>query len=155
MASIDIDIKGVDKLLRKLNNISSTDKVIETMNNAVLLVEGQAKALVPVNTDNLRGSIHPKVIHAGNIVIGKVFTNVNYAPYVEFGTGIKGKGTYPSKDVDLEYRDTPWVYTPDGGDTYYRTEGQVAQPYMYPALKQNEKKIKSMFKEIISKSIKS
>jgi len=147
-------IKGLDSLIHKLNNISQMDQVKETMNKAVLLVHGQAKALAPVDTGNLAGSIHPKVISLGKVVIGKVYTNVSYAPYVEFGTGSKGSGTYPYKDVKLTYRNSPWVYTPDGGETFYYTEGQVAQPYMYPAYKQNEKKIKSMFKGAVHTQLK-
>lgn len=152
MASITI--KGIDSLIHKLNNISKTEQVKETMNTAVLLVHGQAKTLAPVDKGNLKGSIHPKVITQGKTIIGKVYTNLSYAPFVEFGTGIKGNGTYPNKDIALSYRSTPWVYTPDGGETFYHTEGQVAQPYMYPALKRNEKKIKAMFKEALHTDIK-
>ena len=152
MASITI--KGIDSLIHKLNNISQTEQVKETMNTATFLVHGQAKALAPVDKGNLAGSIHPKVITEGKTIIGKVYTNLSYAPFVEFGTGIKGSGTYPNKDIKLAYRDTPWVYTPDGGDTFYYTEGQVAQPFMYPAIKRNEKKIKAMFKEALHTDLK-
>ena len=152
MASITI--KGIDSLIHKLNNISKTEQVKETMNTAVLLVHGQAKALAPVDTGNLAGSIHPKVITQGKTIIGKVYTNLSYAPFVEFGTGIKGNGTYPNKDISLSYRSTPWVYTPNDGEDFYYTEGQVAQPYMYPALKRNEKKIKAMFKEALHTDLK-
>jgi HK97 gp10 family phage protein len=151
---VSITIKGIDSLIHKLNNISKTEQVKETMNTAVLLVHGQAKTLAPVDKGNLKGSIHPKVITQGKTIIGKVYTNLSYAPFVEFGTGIKGNGTYPNKDIALSYRSTPWVYTPDGGETFYHTEGQVAQPYMYPALKRNEKKIKAMFKEALHTDIK-
>ena len=144
----------MSSLMKKLTNISQMEQVKETMNKATLLVHGQAKALAPVDTGNLAGSIHPKVITNGNEIIGKVFTNLSYAPFVEFGTGSKGNGTYPNKKLALAYRSTPWVYTPDGGDTFYSTEGQVAQPYMYPAIKRNEKKIKEMFKEAIRTEIK-
>ena len=152
MASITI--KGIDSLIKKLSNISQTEQVKETMNTAVLLVHGQAKALAPVDTGNLAGSIHPKVITQGKTIIGKVYTNLSYAPFVEFGTGIKGNGTYPNKDISLSYRSTPWVYTPNDGEDFYYTEGQVAQPYMYPALKRNEKKIKAMFKEALHTDLK-
>ena len=152
MASITI--KGIYSLIHKLNNISKTEQVKETMNTAVLLVHGQAKALAPVDTGNLAGSIHPKVITQGKTIIGKVYTNLSYAPFVEFGTGSKGNGTYPNKKIKLSYRSTPWVYTPDGGETFYRTEGQVAQPYMYPAIKRNEKKIKNMFKVALHTDLK-
>lgn len=152
MASITI--KGIESLTRKLNNISKTEKVKETMNNAVLLVHGQAKILAPVDKGGLAGSIRPKVITEGKKIIGKVYTNLSYAPFVEFGTGIKGSGTYPNKNVTLTYRSTPWVYTPDDGETFYYTEGQVAQPYMYPAIKRNERKIKAMFKEALHTDLK-
>lgn len=152
MASIKV--LGVDSLKHKLNNISQTELVKQTMNKAVLLVQGQAKSLAPVNTGNLRGSIHPKVINDGRKIVGKVYTNLSYAPFVEFGTGIKGSGTYPNSKVSLSYRGTPWVYTPDGGETFYRTEGHVAQPFMYPAIKQNEKKIKKMFKTALHTDLK-
>lgn len=152
MASITI--KGIDSLIHKLNKISNTEQVKATMDKAVLLVHAHAKALAPVDTGALAGSIHPKTIVGRKEIIGKVYTNLNYAPFVEFGTGIKGNGTYPNKDVKLSYRNTPWVYTPDGGDTFYRTEGQVAQPFMYPAIKRNEKKIKAMFKEALHTDIK-
>lgn len=147
-------IKNVDRLLKRLTNIANTD-VKDTMVKATLLVHAQAKTLAPADTDNLRGSIHQEVKQKAKSVEGRVFTNVQYAPYVEFGTGSKGNGTYPysPKGLNLTYRNTPWVYTPDGGETFYRTNGQVAQPFMYPALKQNEKTIKQLFKDEVKAKI--
>ena len=157
MASITI--KGIDVLTQKFNNISNTKNVEEAINKATLLVHAHAKALAPVDTGNLAGSIHPKVIKQGRTIKGKVYTNLSYAPYVEFGTGSKGNGTYPyagEVDVKLSYTSKEsWVYTPDGGETFYRTSGQVAQPYMYPALKKNEKKIKKMISEALHNDCKS
>lgn len=141
-------IKGLDKLKAKLNNISDSN-LKDVMNDAVLLVHAQAKALAPVDTGNLAGSIHPKVINNGESIIGKVYTNLIYAPFVEFGTGIKGNGSYPNENISLSYRNTGWVYTPDGGSSFYYTEGQIAQPFMYPAIKQNEKQIEKMFRDAI------
>lgn len=147
-------IKNVDRLLKRLNNIANTD-VKDTMVKATNLVHAQAKLNAPADTGNLRGSIHQEVKVRGQEVVGRVFTNVNYASYVEFGTGSKGSGTYPYKvkGLNLSYRNTPWVYTPDGGETFYRTEGQVAQPYMYPAFKKNEKRIREMFKTEVKAKI--
>ena len=149
-----IEILNINRLIKKLDKIANAD-LTEVMNKAVTLVHGQAKALAPADTGTLRASIHMKVKSEKKKVIGRVYTSLNYAPYVEFGTGVKGNGTYPykTKDISLTYRSTPWVYTPDGGETFYRTEGQVAQPYMYPALKRNEKKIQAMFKEAVKEQI--
>lgn len=148
-----ITIKGIEVVTTKLTKIANAKGVEEAINKATELVQGQAKALVPVNTGNLRGSIHPKVIKQGQTIKGKVYTNVSYAPYVEFGTGSTGNGSYPYSgevDVKLSYSSKEsWVYTPDGGETFYRTSGQVAQPYMYPALKRNEKLIKQMISNAI------
>lgn len=150
-----ITIKGIETLTAKLNNLGDVQRVVSTMNQATLLVQGKAKALAPVDTGNLRGSIHPKVERQGSKVLGKVYTNLSYAPYVEFGTGSKGNGSYPyanEANVSLKYSSKDnWVYTPDGGETFYRTSGQIAQPYMYPALKQSEKQIKEMFRDTVRK----
>lgn len=146
---------NADSLLKRLNNIAEMD-LKDKMVQATKLVHAQAKALAPVDTGNLAGSIRMEVKKSGKNLIGKVYTNVQYAPYVEFGTGSTGQGTYPYKvkNLKLSYRDTPWVYTPDGGETYYRTNGQEAQPYMYPAIKQNEKNIKKLFKQGVGNVVK-
>lgn len=142
-----VTIKNIDRVISRLNKIAEMD-LKDKMVQATKVVHAQAKALAPVDTGNLAGSIRMEVKKNGGNMEGRVFTNVQYAPYVEFGTGSKGSGTYPYdiKGLSLSYRDTPWVFTPDGGETFYRTKGQVAQPYMYPALKQNEKYIKNLFK---------
>lgn len=74
---------SIDKLILKLENLSD-DAVTEALNKACLLVLNSAKEKVPVNTGNLRNSITYEV--EGNE--GIVGTNVEYAPYVEFGTGL-------------------------------------------------------------------
>lgn len=152
MASVTI--KNADRLLKRLNNIANTD-VYDTMVKATNMVHGQAKQLAPADTGNLRGSIHQEVKKKSNTVEGRVFTNVEYAPYVEFGTGSKGDGTYPYnvEGLNLTYRSTPWVYHDEKEDKFIYTTGQVAQPYMYPALKMNEKYIKSLFKTEVKAKI--
>lgn len=148
-------IKNLDRLLSRLNNIANME-LKDKMVQATKVVHAQAKALAPVDTGNLAGSIHMEVKEKNKNMEGRVFTNVQYAPYVEFGTGSNGNGTYPYdiKGLNLSYRDTPWVYTPNGGENFYRTNGQKAQPYMYPALKQNEKYIKQLFKEGVHTKLK-
>ena len=150
-----VTIKNADRLLQRLNNIADMD-LTDKMNKATTMVHAQAKTLAPVDTGDLAGSIHMSVDKVGQTIQGKVYTNKEHAPYVEFGTGSNGNGTYPYKveGLNLTYRDTPWVYTPDGGDTFYRTNGQPAQPYMYPALKENEKYIKELLKSGVKNELK-
>ena len=126
------------------------------MNEATKLVHGQAKELAPVDTGDLAGSIHMQVKASGDELQGRVYTNKEYAAYVEFGTGIKGNGTYPYKveGLNLSYTDKGWAYFDEEKDEWIYTTGQVAQPYMYPALKDNEKAIRKMFKDGVHTRIK-
>jgi HK97 gp10 family phage protein len=166
MASITI--KGVNSLTQKLNNIAKME-LKDTMNKATALVQSQAKELAPTGDSGgagLKGSIKMKVRETKDGYEGRVFTNKEYAMYVEFGTGIKGDGTYPHdiKGLTLTYKSKPWYIPADEIDPktaekyhfrlvhgkdmdFYICYGQEAQPYMYPALKNNEKVIKAMFKE--------
>ena len=150
-----VSIKGVDSLTKRFNNIANME-LKTAMNKATQLVHGQAKALAPADTGQLRGSIHMQVKDTGKELQGRVYTNVEYAAYVEFGTGVKGNGTYPYqvKGLSLTYKDKGWAYfDEDKGEMIY-TKGQKAQPYMYPALKQNEKTIKAILKQGVHTKLK-
>ena len=89
---------------------------------------------------------------------------------MEFGTGPKGQANHEgiSPDVAVSYSQSPWwihesqvgretaerygwpcIDTPDG--RFYRCSGQAAQPYMYPALKNNEQEIERIFEEAVKK----
>ena len=126
------------------------------VNKATALVQGQAKALCPADTGLLRESIHMQVKATEKEIQGRVYTNVEYAPYVEFGTGVTGNGTYPYEveGLTLEYKDKGWAYYDEDKDEWIYTKGQVAQPYMYPALKNNEKTIKAILKQGVKTKLK-
>jgi len=51
-----------------------------------IIVEGQAVTLVPVDTGLLRKSINHRVIDRKGYPVGQIGTNVEYAPFQEFGT---------------------------------------------------------------------
>ena len=82
--------------------------------------ESIAAGLCPVDTGNLRNSITHTVKKGEKAAY--IGTNVEYAPYVELGTGAHYTGG----------RDTPWTYRDDEGG-FHRTGGQKAQPYLRPA----------------------
>lgn len=144
-------IKGADRLKQRFNNMANME-LTETIKKATQLVHGQAKALAPADTGLLRESIHMQVKN----LEGRVYTNLEYAPYVEFGTGITGNGTYPYKvkGLNLVYRDKGWAYYDEDKDEWIYTKGQKAQPYMYRALKENEKTIKQIFKSGVKTKLK-
>ena len=150
-----VTIKGVDRLTQRFNKIANME-LRDTMNEATKLVHGQAKALAPVDTGQLAGSIHMQVKATGEELQGRVYTNAEHAAYVEFGTGIKGNGTYPYEveGLSLEYRDKGWAYYDEDKGEWIYTKGQEAQPYMYPALKNHEKTIKKMFRDGVKTKLK-
>lgn len=169
----NVSIKNVDRLTQRFNKIANME-LRAAMNKATQLVHGQAKDLATSNNGPLRESIHMQVKDTGKELQGRVYTNCEYAPYVEFGTGIKGNGTYPYQidGLNLEYESSPWFIPVEkiadddaakykfqrvhgkGGQDYYICYGQKAQPYMYPALKNHEKTIKAILKQAVLTKLK-
>lgn len=148
-------IKGVDRLTQRFNNVANME-LKDAMNKATQLVHGQAKALAPADTGLLRESIHMQVKEKGDGLEGRVYTNVEYAPYVEFGTGVTGNGTYPYKvkGLTLVYKNKGWAYYDEDKGEWIYTKGQIAQPYMYPALNMHKKTIKRIFKNGVKTKLK-
>lgn len=108
--------------------------VEKALDRAGLIVENEAKMRCPVGkTGLLRNSIVHEVRREGMDQCCIVGTNVEYAPYVEFGTGIHA--------ANGDGRQTPWVYRTADGEFYW-TEGQEPQPYLYPALEENTEQVK-------------
>lgn len=110
---------------------------IQWLFQACILVEGQAVALAKVQTARLRNSID-YIVDEGEL-IGYVGTNVEYAIYVEMGTGEfaeNGNG-----------RKGGWVYKDPSGEWFF-TWGQEPQPYLRPAFRQKKAEIEALSKEI-------
>lgn len=61
----------------------------QTIKKIALFVESEAKLRVPVRTGNLRRSITHEVENGENVSKAYIGTNVEYAPYVEFGVASK------------------------------------------------------------------
>jgi HK97 gp10 family phage protein len=58
--------------------------VVPVVNRAALDTQREAKTLAPVDTGRLRASIRPRFYSQG--LAADVYTDVEYAPFVEFGT---------------------------------------------------------------------
>ncbi len=152
---IKVKINGITRLNKKIDKLMSSD-IKKAVTDATGVVETAAKMLTPVLTGELRRSIHMDVKDKEMTVTGKVFTTNEYAAYVEFGTGRKGKGTYPYEleGIQLEYADYNWTFPdPKKEDERIWTSGQVAQPYMYPALSRNKNKIRAIIHQSIKNKI--
>lgn len=144
-------IKGLKEFVVKLDGIQDRLDSSQPLREACLLVETTAKQNCPVGNGDLRNSITSQVFDN----VGVVGTNLHYAPYVEYGTGKFAR--------DGDGRQTPWWYydeepheqmrrdsngnlVPTGKMTnFWYTEGQMPQPFLEPALINNEQMITRIF----------
>lgn len=138
---IEIEIEGLTELRAGLENVEDliTEGILEGVGRALMSIEDDAKMLCPVDTGALRESIHSDWTQKDGGAEGYAGTNYETAPYIEFGTGPKGRdtpvrGKYPGP---IKYRITKWRGKIPGVGWRY-ISGQPAQPFLYPALRQNE-----------------
>ena len=115
-------------------------KIQEALTKCALLVEADAKLNCPVDTGSLRSSITHNVYKD----YAEVGTNYEYAPYVEFGTGLFAVNNYGRK--------TPWTYQDDKGE-WHTTTGQKPQPFLHPALEKNRNTIKQILAKAVTEAI--
>lgn len=108
------------------------DAVAAALERVGSAAEGFAADLAPVDSGRLRNSITHKV-DDNSVTVG---SPLEYAAYVEFGTGKYASGG----------RNTPWVYKDDKGNWHY-THGQRAQPFLKPALQNNIKTYQAIIKD--------
>lgn len=136
----DIRIEGIEELFEELDGLVDTQKLMGAVGKACALVERSAKQKAPKGTGELRRSITSKVENTGAGVVGTVFTPLEYAPYVEFGTGLFAENG--------GRKDVPWCYQDDEGE-WHSTSGMHPRPYLRPALNENREQIKRMLGEAI------
>lgn len=163
---------GWNRLIEKLSVLPTwTQKSIEkvAMGTATKKVQGTAKRKASAYHGDLRKSIKTKVNLQSDSIVGIVYSNSDHAAYVEFGTGPEGASNHAgiSPNVNVSYRTDPWwipgseigIGAPRkyhwpmrklaNGEKIYWTDGQKAQPFMYPALKENEEKLPIIFKRAV------
>lgn len=159
----------------KFEHLSSLPEAEKFMKRAMSVVQGAAKANAPVSRVSgggaLRQSIFTDVETHPDRITGICYTNLEYAPYVEFGTGPAGQEEHSgiSPNVAVQYRQSGWVipadamsegdaraygfpvaYGKDGQIIGYYTRGQAAQPFLYPALVNNRAAVVNELKKAIN-----
>ena len=133
------EFRGLDGLLNRLAHMVDLENATQAMGKACAVVERAAKQKAPKGNGPLRRSIESKVEKHGDTIQGVIFTPLEYAPYVEYGTGLFAEAGDGRKDV-------PWHYKDDEGH-WHSTSGQHPQPFMRPALDENREQILRIIKE--------
>ena len=138
---ISVRIKGVESASKRLHKLpaSCLNEVANGVNKAASVVNAGAKRNCPVDTGLLRESIHAQPAQTkGSDVSATVGTSVEYAPYVEFGTG--NRGGYPYKtNMALSYR-KDWP-------------GQAAQPFLGRSLNENKATVEKIIQDATNRAI--
>ena len=134
---MNIEVKGIKELEARLDGIIDPNKISIALAKSCALVERSAKEKAPKGDGHLRRSITSKVDET--LQQGIVYTSLEYAPYVEYGTGLFAEDGDGRKDV-------PWHYQDEKGE-WHSTSGMKPSPYMRPALNENRQQIIRILKE--------
>lgn len=134
--SNNIELEGLENVAAMLEARVSDENYIAALKKACALVERSARQKAPKGNGALRNSIQSRVENDGNPV-GIVFTPLEYAPYIEYGTGLFAE--------EEGRQDVPWHYKDDEGN-WHSTNGMKPHPYMRPALEENREEIKRILK---------
>lgn len=100
------------------------------------LIEAPAKEYCPVDTGALQSSISTTVEDLDSGVRGSVGPHMDYAAFVEFGTGERGAASPGA-----------------GTGPYGSRPGMPAQPYMRPALDENRDNVLELFRTQIGAAL--
>lgn len=131
---MNVEFEGAEKLMARLDKMSDEAALKKSLETAALLVERSAREKAPKDTGALRRSIRSKV----EGLEGIIYTPLEYAPYIEYGTGLFAEGN--------GRKDVPWNYQDDKGN-WHSTSGLKPQPFMRPSLDENRQKILEILKE--------
>lgn len=130
-------VEGLENVTQAINSLGDMQRLERALSLACALVERTAKQKAPKNNGELQRSIASRIEIIDGSPVGVVYTPLEYAPYVEFGTGLFAE--------EEGRADVPWCYQDDEGE-WHSTSGMHPQPFLRPALQENRKQILRLLK---------
>lgn len=134
-------LEGMDDLTRKLERLAAA-ATKETLSRLgvrnMLRVEGPAKDYCPVETGNLRGKITTLAVETDDGVEIRTGTNVDYGPFVEYGTGQRGAAAGVDHPDDYIYGPKP---------------GMAPRPFLRPAWDEHREAVLEGLVEDLEKAV--
>lgn len=134
MAQTNFKIKVYNNVVKETLRTTAINALEEASGE----LESQAKRNTKVKTGKTKGSWQHIVDE--DRLEAHIGSNYENAIWEEFGTGIyaqNGNG-----------RKTPWTYTPDEGEHFYRTRGKKPRRMLQNAFNSTKYKIEKYFKEL-------
>lgn len=127
---MSVNVKGLEQILEGLEKKVGVEKVESNVRKACLIAERSAKEKAPKGrTGDLKKYIESDVVIEDTRVVGKIYSTLEYAPYVEYGTGLYAE--------EGGRKDVPWAYEDEVTGELIWTAGQHPKPFMRPALDEN------------------
>jgi hypothetical protein len=155
-----LDRKEIDRAIKELKQFKTeflkkcNQLVQELTEQGVDIAKVEVTQLDAVYTGELRNSIEG--YFSPTTGVGIIKAGAYYAVYVEFGTGVVGKGSpHPNPngyqyDVN-QHGDEGWVYYDDDSGQFRWTKGFKSRPFMYNTARQLEKECKKIAEEVFGK----
>ena len=99
-------LKALDAALEKAGRAATSDELLLALQVGAVRIEAKAKEEAPVLSGNLRRSIHTEEAKiSNNSAVVRIGTNVEYAPFVEFGTVKQNPNPFLRRAYDSEIAD--------------------------------------------------
>lgn len=138
---MSIKVQGINQAIKALSKYENhvVRDTVNAMNTAMLMTQTGAKLLAPVDTGRLRSSIVTTKARPSNLVASTV-VNVNYAPFVEFGTRSNVEVPQGLEEYALQFKGNS-----SGG------VGMVARPFLFPAWEKERPKFEQAVKELLQR----
>ena len=146
-----VDLKKVKDIVNAETYVSQAGQVVWRAAR-----ENTSRTAWKYSTGELTQSIEMQVDKSADSITAHIGTNKEYALYIEFGTGQEGaqSSALTSPDVSVTYSLEPWwihkdMIDPAAAEAYgwfkhgdfQKVNGQPAKPFLYPAVKNNERLI--------------
>jgi len=145
---VSISLLNDDKTRQALANIEKSvgASMAKAISVGAISIANTAKKIAPVDTGSMANSITYDLIENTakqvTAIVGPT-KDIIYGKYVEYGTGIYATGPSKAKKI-------PWVYYNERLDQFFTTSGMKAQPFLYPALQRNRKRINDLLAKAVT-----
>lgn len=139
-----IEFENDTELMLKLDSVQDIDlrkPLLKVGNDIENAAKENCNGRFADPTGTLKRSIRSELVGKNSIEVG---TNLEYAVYVEHGTGLyafdgQGRASTPEHPI-------PWTYRGSDG-RFYTTYGQRPKPFLIPAFNSKKKNIMKYIKE--------
>ena len=141
---MSIELQGVNELIVKVEaceNIDLKRPLLKVGNDIEVAAKQNCNGKFAEPTGTLKRSIRTELKGSNSVEVG---TNLEYAVYVEHGTGLyayDGQGRAASTEHPI-----PWTYRGSDG-LFYTTSGQRPKPFLIPAFNSKKHNITKYIKE--------